>query len=432
MVRRSVLVAAVLAAGALLVPSASAEPATTVGYPAGATATRYVGPAFDTCTAPTVAALTAWRASPYRAVAVYVGGVNRTCAQPQLTASWVSAVSRAGWRLLPVYKGLQPWCGARPRDQKITAAGATSQGTAAAADAVAHGTALGMLPGTGYFLDVENYATTDVACRAAVLRFVSGWTKELHRRGDVAGVYANLASGAKDLSAAYTSTAYARPDVLWVARWDGNPALMGWAGIPDSQWAVYQRAKQFRGDHAESYGGVTLTIDSDRVAAPVASLAFAYRVTSSTALNARTGPSTGSSVVHRYPPGATVRLVCQTTGSKVGTTVVWDKLTDGSYVTDYYVSTTSKTTYSAPLARCAYPAQVTAPDGLSERTGPGAGYPAVGTLPGGALAWVVCQRAGSRVGTTSVWDRLDDGRWVSDHYVATRSATSFSAPVPRC
>jgi uncharacterized protein YraI len=430
--RRHLLLPALLLAPVLLTFPAAAEPATSVSYPAGASATRYTGLAFDACTAPTVAVLSAWGASPYRAVAVYVGGVNRTCAQPQLTPSWVAEVSRRGWRLVPVYKGLQPWCGARPTDKKITAAGATSEGVTAAADAAAKGSALGMLPGSGLYLDVENYSTTDLSCRAAVLRFVSGWTKELHRRGYLAGVYANLASGARDLAASYLSTSYARPDALWMARWDGSSALTGWAGIPDVRWAVHQRAKQSRGDHLETYGGVTIPIDSDRFDAPVATVAYPYRVTSGSALNARAGPSTAYLVVRSYSPGTTVRLVCQTAGAKVGTTGVWNKLVDGSYVTDNYVSTPSRTSWSPPLPRCSYPYQVTAPGSLAERTGPGVRYPAVGALPAGALAWVVCQCAGSRVATTSVWDWLADGRWVSDYYVASPSGVSWSRPVPRC
>jgi len=50
----------------------------------------------------------------------------------------------------------------------------------------------------------------------------------------------------------------------------------------------------------------------------------------------------------------------------------------------------------------------------------------------GALGWVTCQRSGSRVGTTSVWDRLDDGKYVSDFYLATPSKTTYSPPLPRC
>ena len=120
------------------------------------------------------------------------------------------------------------------------------------------------------------------------------------------------------------------------------------------------------------------------------------------------------------------------TGPKVGTTSVWDKLTTGSYVTDYYVSTPSNTGYSAPLPRCAYPFQVTVAGALNEHTGPGVSYPVKGSLAAGALAWVTCQHAGSKVGTTSVWDKLTNGRWVTDYYVSTLNKTSYSKPVPRC
>jgi hypothetical protein len=45
---------------------------------------------------------------------------------------------------------------------------------------------------------------------------------------------------------------------------------------------------------------------------------------------------------------------------------------------------------------------------------------------------VSCQRSGSKVGTTAVWDRLDDGTYVSDYYLATPSKTTYSSPLPRC
>jgi hypothetical protein len=286
----------------LAVPAAPAraEPATVVTYPAGASATQYAGLAFDTCTAPPLAAIQAWGASPYRAIGVYIGGVNRTCAQPQLTASWVTSVSKLKWRLLPIYKGLQPACGGKATDQKIIPAQAASQGTAAADDAITRATALGLRPGSAFYNDIENYTRTDVACRTAALTYLSAWTKELHRLGYVAGVYANLSSGAPDLSAAYASASYARPDALWIARYDASPSLTGWAGIPSSQWAVHQRAKQYRGTHSEAYGGVTLIIDNDNLDAPAATVSYGYTVTSATALNARTGPSTAYPVAATY------------------------------------------------------------------------------------------------------------------------------------
>jgi uncharacterized protein YraI len=430
---RALAMVAVSAVGFLLPASAVADPATTVAYPAGAAATRYAGLAFDTCTAPPLAAVKAWGASPYRAVGVYIGGVNRTCSQPQLTAGWVSEVSKLGWRLLPIYKGRQPSCGGRPTDQKITAAGATAEGTAAGTDAVARAKALGMLAGSGLYLDIEHYSTTDAACRTAVLRFTSAYTRQLHRQGYLSGVYANLSSGAIHLSQAYTSTSYARPDALWIARWDGDSSLTGWAGVPDSRWAVHQRAKQYRGDHTERHGGVTINIDSDRLDAPVATVAHAYKVTGGTSLNARSGPSTSYPIVKTYASGSTLRVACQTPGSKVGTTSVWDKLPDGTYVTDYHVGTPSNTTYSSPLPRCHYPYQVAAPDGVNRRTGPGTSYPTVGRLPTGGLAWIACQKkAGSGVGTTTVWDKLNDGRWVTDYAVATPSKITYSRSIPQC
>lgn len=436
-IRRRFLVftaAGLLSAGSALTfgPPAAAEPATSVAYAAGASATHYSGLAFDTCTAPPLSAIQAWGASPYRAVGVYIGGITRTCAQPQLTASWVASVSALKWRLLPIYKGLQPPCGGRPTDAKISRAAATAkgQGTAAAADAVAKGKALGMQPGSAFYNDIEAYSQTDATCRTGVLSFLSGWTKELHRLGYVSGVYMNLNLGAKQLSDVYTSTSYARPDALWIARFDGVDSLKGWTNIADSKWAVHQRAKQFKGDHDETYGGVTLNIDTDRLDAPVATVAYTYTATSATTLNARTGPSTSYPVAKTYAPRSALKVVCQAPGSAVGTTAIWDKLADGTYVTDYYVSTPSNTTYSAPLPRCTYPYQTTAT--VAEHTGPGTSSSIGGTSPNGALAWVVCQKSGSAVGTTKIWDRIENGRYVTDYYVANPSNTTYSKPAPRC
>ena len=203
-------------------------------------------------------------------------------------------MSRLKWRLLPIHKGLQPPCGARPTDAKISTSPATarSQGAAAAQEAITAARALGMLPGSALYNDIENYPQTDTTCRTAVLNYVSAWTKELHRVGYVSGVYMNLNLGAGQLADVYTSTTYARPDALWIARYDGVDSLKGWTGVADSKWAVHQRAKQFRGGHDETYGSVTLNIDTDRLDAPVATVAYPYKVTSTTALNARTGPST--------------------------------------------------------------------------------------------------------------------------------------------
>ena len=433
--RRIRVALVLLTAGLLLGPAlpAAAEPATSIAYPVSATATRYIGLAFDTCTAPTVAQLTAWKASPYRAIGVYIGGVNRGCAQPQLTASWVSSVTKLGWRLIPIYVGYQAPCTFHPNAVKMTASSAATQGTSQAADAIAKARALGILPGSAIYGDMEHYNATDTTCRATVLRYLSSWTKELHRQGYVSGVYAHQSSGARHLAEVYNSTSYARPDALWIARWDLNSAvstLTNWPLISNRYWLIGQRAKQYRGDHLETYGGVTLNIDNDRFDAPVASVAYAYTVR--VAVFSRTGPGTSYPATATLAANSGVRVVCQTYGTKIGTTIVWDKLTNGTYVSDYYVRSPSNTGYSPPIPGCSYPYQTTI-DNLARRKGPSTTYERYpGLLPIGSLAWVTCQRAGGKVGTTVVWDRLTDGSWVTDYYVANRSNTTYSAPIRRC
>lgn len=439
-----VLAAGLLAATLITAAPAHAEPSTTVSYPADATTTRLTGQAFDTCNAPSLAAMQAWTASPYDGIGVYVGGNNRFCAeQPNLTASWVSAVSKLGWKIIPIYLGRQAPCTDRQNPQPVHKIStnldtAQVQGRGAASDAIAAATARGMRPGSALYYDMEGYNPQDAFCRTVVRTFLTGWVKQLHARGYVAGVYANLNRGAQDLFSSYTSTSYARPDALWIARYDGNQSLQNWTlvdgtALPNSRWASGQRGKQYANSHSETHGGVTINVDSNSFDAPVATVSYSYTVTTaSTPLSARTGPAYKYSVVDTKAPGEKVYLRCQTPGQKVGTSSVWDKLNDGSYVPDYYVSTPSNTTFTALLPRCLLAYQVTASSSASKRTGPGSEFDYAGPLPAGALARVRCQATGSQFGATRVWNLLHDGTWVTDHYLATPSATGFSRPLPRC
>ena len=423
----AVVVAAVLFG--LPVPAA-AEPTTPLTYNAGTTATRFTGLAFDTCTAPTLAQMTAWRASPYKAIGIYIGGVNRSCAQPQLTPSWVTAVTAMGWRLIPIYLGLQAPCSTRTTALKMSTTSSNRQATREADDAVAKAKALGILPGSAIYNDMEHYDNTNATCRSAVLHYLSAWTKQVHVQRYLSGVYAHQNSGAPDLAAAYNSTSYARPDALWIARWDGNSSLTGWPTVPNTFWAVGQRGKQYQGDHNETHGGVTLNIDSDRFDAPVASVWYRYTVRAT--IHSYSGPSTAYPIRSTIAANSSLRIVCQTFGPKIGTTTVWDKLIDGTYVTDYYVRTPNKPGYSAPIPGCSFPFQTTI-NNLTRRHGPGTAYAAYPSpLPIGSLAWITCQAPGSRVGTTSVWNRLSDGSWVTDYYVGTTSKTTYTAPIRRC
>jgi surface antigen len=62
---------------------------------------------------------------------------------------------------------------------------------------------------------------------------------------------------------------------------------------------------------------------------------------------------------------------------------------------------------------------------LTIRKGPGTGYAAVGSLKKGAKVNIVCQTTGStvrgRYGTSNIWNKIGNGRFVSDAYVYTGS-----------
>jgi hypothetical protein len=244
---------------------ADAQPTAEVA-PATATAAviepgTFTGKGFDACTAPSSAAMQAWLSSPYRALGVYIGGVNRACAQPNLTASWVSAQTTQGWKLVPTYVGLQAPCSSGTTTQKIDPLSAAAQGRAAADDAVADAGPLGISVGSVVYFDMEAYSD-DAACRQAVLAFLSNWTTRLHELAYLSGVYSSAGSGIRDLVSVYDSAGFASPDHVWFARWDGV-ATVSDPVIPATYWPNHQRLKQYQGDHNESYGGVTINIDND-------------------------------------------------------------------------------------------------------------------------------------------------------------------------
>ncbi|KAJ6150345.1 hypothetical protein N7471_001544 [Penicillium samsonianum] len=70
------------------------------------------------------------------------------------------------------------------------------------------------------------------------------------------------------------------------------------------------------------------------------SMANAYAITGSE-VNCRTGASTKDAVVTTYHKGDDVKISCQTYGEDVNGNSIWDKTSDGCYVTDYYVKTGS-------------------------------------------------------------------------------------------
>jgi Domain of unknown function (DUF1906) len=227
-------------------------------------ASEYTGLGFDACTAPSRRSMSAWGSSPYRAIGVYIGGLNRGCSQPNLTAGWVAEQTAAGWNLIPTYVGLQAPTSSCSSCAKLSnsASTAAAQGTESADDAVEAAKLVGIGEGSPIYFDMESYTRTSSATNAT-LTFLGAWTMRLHALGYDSGVYSSSASGIADLAERLGSS-YPLPDDLWIANWNGRTSTED-PYVPASAWADHQRIHQYRGGHDETYGGVTIDIDNNYV-----------------------------------------------------------------------------------------------------------------------------------------------------------------------
>lgn len=255
--------AAVLVGGAL---TAQAATSSTSSRPAPA---LYAGRAFDTCTAPSLSTMKAWKASRfYGAAAVYVGGKNRGCAQPQLTASWVKSVSANGWKLIPLYVGAQPPCQTGSNPERLSATNAASLGTTDGADAAAKASALGMKAGSTVYLDMEAYDTSNSSCVTSVLTYIRAWDKAVAAKSYWAGFYGFRSTSAAAVAAAKDRTNL--PDALWYALYDKVPSTTTDWPYASTLWTGHRRGHQYLVNSKEAHNGVTLTVDRDAWDGPVA------------------------------------------------------------------------------------------------------------------------------------------------------------------
>lgn len=237
---------------------------------------HFRGYGFDQCLAPSQAAMNTWlNHSPFLAVGIYISGDSRACRnQPNLTPKWISTQLSKGWRLLPITLGPQASCQPRfPRyadDFKInpkpgSAGGysiAKKQGTTEAGRSVAAAEALGIVPGSTLWYDLEGFNHSDRHCRESALSFLSGWVAQVRALGYKAGVYSSVGSGIKMLDDARVNRpgVFALPDAIWMARWDGA-ANTSSSYIREDGWRPGGRVKQYMGGHDETWGGVRINID---------------------------------------------------------------------------------------------------------------------------------------------------------------------------
>ena len=173
-----------------------------------------------------------------------------------------------GWSLLPLYVGLQAPCN---NYAAISSKNAVLQGTQAADTAIGDAASFGLGKGSPIYFDMESYNNGNSSCKSTVLRFLDAWTKEVHAKGYVSGVYSSASTGVTDLASAPTVNGHAmnEPDALWFALWDKKNNLSGTPYLLASdRWAT-DRVKQYQGNQNIKVGGYSLNIDADWVGGAV-------------------------------------------------------------------------------------------------------------------------------------------------------------------
>ena len=224
---------------------------------------------FDTCAAPSLPTMKAWRAK-YAAAAIYIGGQMMACGQSNLSAGWVQQTEAMGYALMPTFVGLQAPCDSF--SGKIDPKQAAPQGTAAANQAVTAAKSYGLGAGTPIYYDMEAYDRTNAGCRTAVLTFLDAWTRQLKAVGYVSGVYSSAGSAITDLQSNTTVAGHslAEPQAVWFALWDNGKSMTGAPYMTSAVWPVASRSKQYAGNRVVKVGGISLNIDADWVASAVA------------------------------------------------------------------------------------------------------------------------------------------------------------------
>ncbi len=238
---------------------------------------NFTGYAFDQCQTPSQSAMDTWMEhSPFTGVGIYISGDSRFCRdQPNLTPSWVTKQLSNGWRLLPITLGPQVNCLDRfPRykDDKVISpvkankyAAARKQARQEANKAVAAAKALGIDPRSTLWYDLEGWTSKDSVCKQSAMWFLHAWTTRIRKLGYVSGVYSSVGSGIKMLDEARINQPdkYNLPDRIWLARWDGKANLFSPEYFSNAGWMPHSRVKQYLGGHNETWGGVTINIDSN-------------------------------------------------------------------------------------------------------------------------------------------------------------------------
>lgn len=225
------------------------------------------GHGFDKCEIPSLQKLNVWRAqSPYRAVNLYIGGIHRACENTSLTPEFIAQLRQQGWGLIPTWVGLQARCTNYKYRMSKDPPKAYQEGRKEAEEATQVAQQLGLTNAAGkgsvIYYDLEHYDIRKEECNQAAQAFIQGWVERMNELGMIGGVYST--GGPLSQFANLPNL----PPVIWAAHWiypAYNPEATVWNvfSLSNELWKDRQRLRQYAGEHNETWGDVTLNIDSN-------------------------------------------------------------------------------------------------------------------------------------------------------------------------
>ena len=162
---------------------------------AAAKGSVFTGYAFDACNAPSTDALSAWLQSPYRALGIYIGGVNRACSNAQPLRRLGRRRRRHGLEPDPALRRPSGALRRRPRPCEDLPHARREPGHGRGRRRRGRrGRARRSAPGSPIYFDMEGYARTTRPARRPCRPSSAAWVDELHALGYLAGVYGSAAS----------------------------------------------------------------------------------------------------------------------------------------------------------------------------------------------------------------------------------------------
>jgi hypothetical protein len=208
--------------------------------------------------------------TPYFIWYIYIGGINRACANTNLNAVWVQEAMGNGvssgmdWGLMPIWVGPQAPCPVPstrhyPSYINTNPTIAYNEGKNEEQQAYNALQDLGITYKAPVVYDMEDYDTNNASCVATVMNFMEGWDEEAAAASSqLPGVYGTCNAVWSQYAALPTP-----PKFIWGAYWDNNEATSDLPCVSSGNWVNHQRHKQYQGGHNETWNGVTLNVDSD-------------------------------------------------------------------------------------------------------------------------------------------------------------------------